>query len=116
LKATISAEWIGKDTDEKLRMLGEGPMRKPWCARVELKWKGFYRHFIDGKVDYTHANSKGSRGVFVWFIIESGYVYEMKRSLTWRSSERVFLRVRSDGTIEEGAIEDAERWLSYPLE
>lgn len=116
MKAAISVEWIGKNTDDFQRWLGEKPLRMPWCARVDLKARGFDRSFLSKKVDYIHANSKGSRGVFVWFVLESGFVYEIKRNTSWHNSERIFVRVLLDGSIQEGSKEDAERWLSDPLE
>lgn len=114
MKAVICAEWIGQDSDVLLQRLGSPPLRKPWCAEVELQRKGFSRKFLRGKIDYSMSNSKGSRGVMVWFTVESGRVYEIKRFNTWKSSTRIFLRVDSLGNIKEGNKEDAAKWLSDP--
>lgn len=116
MKATVSSEWVGKDLDDLASQIGERAIRKPWCAKVSLNRLGFSREFIKGKIDYTKSNSKQSRGVMVWFVLQHGYVYELKRNLSWKSSKRIFMRVLENGAIEEGSKQDAEKWLSNPSE
>src|SRR5262245_32437940 len=98
MKAQIKIEAIGDDTDQLLRFftsftnelvpgLGDmtfGGKPKPsyWVAQITGVHERFKyeRKFLKGKKDYTHANRKGSRGVFVYYLVESGNVYEVKRS------------------------------------
>jgi hypothetical protein len=84
------------------------PFTGPWCAKITGKdtYYGYKREFVQGKKDYTHANSKGSRGVFVYFLVESGFVYEVKGS-----RRRYFCAVLENGDIAEISKEDVEEWI-----
>jgi len=89
------------------------PLSGPWCAKItgrDSKF-GYKREFVQGKKDYTHANSKGSRGVFVFFLLESGYVYEVKGSRS-----RYFCAVTNDGEISTISKEDVEQWIETQKE
>lgn len=50
----------------------------------------FDRLFIKGRKDYSLANSTGSRGVFIYYTIEEGKFYEIKKPVTWRETDRYF--------------------------
>lgn len=72
-----------------------------WVAEItgfDEKYK-YARKFLKPKKDYSRANSKGSRGVFAEYIIESRKIYEVKASLTWRRIERYFCTVDEEGEI-----------------
>ena len=89
-------------------MIGDIKQRH-WCARltrIDQKY-GFRREFVKGRKDYAKANSVGSRGVMVWYILDPG-VYEVSSPETWKRTRRYFLRVNYDGTTEEISHEDAE--------
>lgn len=95
MKATFSLEFFGANTasiyNGYSRMLDMvqpglglktfGPMATgPWVAEVtgrHPKYK-FERIFLRPNTDYSKANSKGSRGVYRWFVLESGKLYEVK--------------------------------------
>ena len=128
MKAQIKIEAIGDDVDQTLRFftgltnglvpgLGDVTFGKPiktyWVAQitgVDLKYK-YARTFIRGKKDYTHANRKGSRGVFVYFLLESGNVYEAKKS----SKRRFFCIVDNEGDIIEVDKEYVDQWINDHL-
>lgn len=128
MKAQIKIEAIGDDVDQMLRFftgltnemvpgLGDVTFGKPaktyWVAQitgVDLKYK-YARQFLRGKKDYTHANRKGSRGVFVYYLLESGNLYEVKKS----SKRRLFCIVDDDGDIIEVDKEYVDKWINDHL-
>jgi len=92
--------------------LGDQTFGKPdhpyWVAQIidfdpHFKYK---REFIRGKKDYSEANSKGSRGVFVFYLLESGNIYEVK---TYKS--RYFCKVNQEGEIIKMTKEEVDKWL-----
>lgn len=105
----ISLEWVGASVDIGLRNLGElvdgvpGKFfRRPWVAEIvgyDRRYK-FCRSFVRGQVDYSEANSQGSRGVMLHFHVPDGAIVEMFRYCTWRRSERGFYRIVGEDWIE----------------
>lgn len=132
MKAQIKIEAVGDDVDQMLRFFstmtndlvpGLGDMTfgtnngkpKPsyWVAQiigVHPVFK-YERKFIKGKKDYSQANRKGSRGVFVYYLVESGNVYEVKRS----SKRRYFCIVDEEGSIQEVNKEYVDQWINDHL-
>lgn len=123
MKAQIKIEAIGDDVDHFLRSLqnltndlvpGLGTRTfgyKPsyWVSQIigsDPIYK-YARSFLKGKKDYAHANSKGSRGVFVYYLLESGYVYEVKRN----SKRRFFCTVDDEGDIIEVDSNFVDQWI-----
>ncbi len=129
MKASLKIEAIGDDADQMIRLwmniLNEGmpglgdmtfgkPLHSYWVAQItghDPKYK-YARQFIKGKKDYTHANSKGSRGVFIYYLLESGYVYEVKKS----SKRHFFCLVDDEGNIDEVDKDYIEQWIKDHLE
>lgn len=127
MKATITVEAIGDDQNQYFRLhrgilndgmpgLGDKVLgdikQRHWCARLtglDPKY-GFRREFVKGRKDYANANSVGSRGVMVWYILDPG-VYEVSSPETWKRTRRYFLRVNYDGTTEEISREEVEQCL-----
>jgi len=64
--------------------------------------------YLKGKKDYTDSNSTGSRGIYEWFILECGCVYEIKKPVTWKHTDMFFCYVTGDGNIQK--IEEDEIW------
>lgn len=113
----LKLEWIGEDSDaacremrKHMRNIGipgkvvseyfNNPSRKPWVARItgrhpKYNWD---RDFLDGKIDYRDANSKGSRGVYLVFHLRGGGVYEVRHYTSWSNEERYFCRIE-DGSV-----------------
>lgn len=72
-----------------------------WVAEItgpDLKYK-YARTFLKCKKEYSRSNSKGSRGVFAEYLLESGKVYEVKSQISWKNSDRYFCTVDNDGNI-----------------
>lgn len=132
MKAQIKIEAIGDDTDQLLRsftkltnsmvpgfgdMTFGNPEPSYWVAQitgVHVKYK-YERKFLKGKKDYTHANSKGSRGVFVYYLLESGNLYEVLSPVSWKRSERYFCIVTEDGEVERVDKEYVDQWIKDHL-
>jgi len=123
MKASLKIEAIGDNVDQEMRLwrniinmsapgLGDITIGKPiysyWVAQIsghDPKYK-YARQFIRGKKDYTLANSKGSRGVFIYYLLESGFVYEVKSS-----KRRYFCVVDEEGNIIEVGKEFVDQWI-----
>jgi hypothetical protein len=124
VKASLKIEAIGDNVDQMMRLWtnivneavpGLGTMTfgwKPsyWVARITgfdptYKYK---REFLRGRKDYKYANSKGSRGVFVYYILESGNIYEVKK----RSKNRFFCMVDDEGDIIHIDEDDVKQWIN----
>lgn len=86
----LKLEAIG---DDQSALLGRGSMG--WVAQLfgTSPRHGFQRSFLNGVKDYTNANSKGSRGVTLEFMLEDGPIYEVFERFTWHRSGRYFLRI-----------------------
>lgn len=75
----------------------------PWVALIKgLTGNGYFiREFIRCDVDYSRANSVGSRGVFGYYPLRSGRIYEVAARLTWKRIDQYFCYVNSnDGEIK----------------
>lgn len=86
---------------------------RPWIARLiglDPQY-GFKREFIKAQQkDYGRANSIGSRGVFLYFVLPSG-LYEVHERPTWKRTRRYFIRVE-DEKITEIEREEVAQCLS----
>lgn len=129
MKATLCLEYIGESGDAQIALYsgkldgifpglgvaafgGKNP-RKPWVAEIvgyHGKY-GFERSFLPSKRNYSRANSSGSRGVELWFVLEFGKVYEVKAPQSWRSIDRYFCRVNDDGDIIRMSKDEVGSWL-----
>lgn len=79
------------------------PPRSSWVAEItgpDEKY-GLARTFLRGKMDYSKANSKGSRGIWAEYILSQGKVYEVKSQESWGQSRRYFCTVGDEGDIIE---------------
>jgi hypothetical protein len=114
--ASLVLEWIGFDTYQEMkgfrrltnemipgagdRIIGTVPA-SAWVAELRGRHHKytFERSFLRGKIDYSKANSKGSRGVEVHFVLYPGKYYEVSNPTSWRRTDRYFCRVTDDGEI-----------------
>lgn len=75
---------------------------KPWVSRLtglDENYR-FQREFINiSQKDYSRANSKGSRGIYIYYILKDG-IYEVKRLVDWKRTRRYFIRVDEDRISE----------------
>lgn len=129
---TLSIEAIGDDLIQLFRRHGPdlagthiGPERRwrllleyerirghrPWVARVTgLRRDGsFERQFLEGRKDYSQANSVGSRGIYYHYHLPPG-LYEVNHPETWKRCRRYFARV-AGGILSEITEEEVRRCL-----
>lgn len=127
MKAVLQLELFGDNASSSIRAMESiyrsmpggkelwGPSERfprPWVAQItgkDLKYK-LKRNFLNPKKDYTHSNSKGSRGIFLVYILESGCIYEVNSQISWKNWERYFCTVDEQGDIirlEESDLDDA---------
>lgn len=130
MKATLSLEYIGEAHDARLALysgivdqvgdglgravVGNARPRKPWVAEItgrDPKF-GLRREFLPANWQRKRANGAHSRGVELWFLVESGHLYEVKAHVSWRSRDRYFCTVTDAGTIRRLSNEEAEQWLN----
>lgn len=83
------------------------PNRRAWCAKLTgLSEKfGFEREFLRARRDYSEANSKGSRGVYLYFTLYEGDIYEVHEIVSWSRDRRYFVKAVAGAVVE---IEQAE--------
>jgi hypothetical protein len=93
--------WTGVMRESGLKNLAEATFGKPsdfarWGVWeiIDGREKPVY-----GKTDYSRANSKGSRGVRIFYALESGKHYLVKAPESWGSTDVYRCRVTNDGTI-----------------
>jgi hypothetical protein len=88
---------------------------RPWVARITGcdERHGLARTFVDGQIDFTHANSTGSRGIMLYFALAPG-VYEVYARVSWTRSRRYFCQAHEDTSITEITREEVEQWLARP--
>lgn len=85
-----------------------GPSRRPWVARITAVDPAgrFEREFLDGQKDFSEANSIGSRGVYYYYHLRPGEVYEVRELVNWTKERRYFCCVEG-GRIVEMSREEA---------
>lgn len=115
MKATLSLEYIGGNTWDVLRRFEPGsdwpgPFVKKAVAQKQDGTPFF--EVIYGKRDYSKANSKGSRGVYVWYILESGWLYYVKEPRSWKSVDFYWCAVTENGDVYKMSESEAQEWLS----
>ena len=75
---------------------------RPWVARLTGldPQFGFKREFIRAQQkDYGRANSIGSRGIYLYFVLAPG-LYEVHARETWKRTRRYFVRVEDTQITE----------------
>lgn len=123
MRAVLNLELFGEDTRQLWKIykgvfevsggdfgkayfdkyIGPAPPRSSWVAEIsgpDAKY-GLKREFVKSKLDYSHANSKGSRGIFAEFLLDEGKIYEVKARTSWGRSDRYFCIVTENGDIKE---------------
>jgi len=96
---------------ERYRAILGRDKSRPWVARLLgcSEQYGFTREFIHGQIDYSRANSIGSRGVFLYFALKDG-IYEVNERTSWTKVRRYFLLVDSTEMVEVSK-EEVTQWL-----
>lgn len=111
MRATKSLEYIGEESDAYGRAANRAAKQagfdlgyksnRPWIARITGTdpTYTFAREFQTGQIDYSQANSSGSRGVYLHFFLEDG-LYEVSERLSWKRTRRYFIRVQESKISE----------------
>lgn len=129
MKATLGIEYIGERQDAELALfsaklsqvspglgravVGNTRPRKPWVAKIigrDSKF-GMQREFLPSNWSRNNANGQHSRGVYLWFVLESGQLYEVKSPVSWRNHDRYFCTVTESGDIVRLTPQEADQWL-----
>lgn len=126
MKGALSLEFIGATTwdrigqFEKLEALATGardgrhPFDRPGPCVLRLYRIGdrITHERIWGKRDYSRANSKGTRGVFIHYVLEQNKLYWVKAPQSWRSVAIYHCAVMESGDIYHLSKNEVEEWLS----
>jgi hypothetical protein len=99
---------------EALRRLFLGGFKRPWVAEITGRndQYRFDRTFLRPFRDYSRANSVGSRGIYLVYLLDQGKIYEVMEQVTWRRWDRYFCRATELGEIERMTEKGVEEWLS----
>ncbi len=86
--------------EQRLAVLTPG--RRPWVARITGldSRHGLAREFLRPLKDYRDANSTGSRGVWLTFVLRAGALYEVHELLSWQRDRRYFCHVEAGKLVE----------------
>ncbi len=119
MKGVFCAEAIGLSASKQVTYRRLGLDRelyrhwRPWLAELirPCPTFGYVREFVDAKVDYTRANSAGTRGVWFWWTLESGRFYETRYPVSWTRRAHRFLTVTSGGDVVDISEDEIRaRW------
>lgn len=130
---TLKLEAVGDNIADHLQQIRRGaelyrlpqrfrsalymPSRRPWIAEI-TEWRGgrwYDRSFLKGQKDFSEANSVGSRGVYVYYHLREGEIYEVHELLTWKASRRYFCTVR-EGQVVEMSTDEVQAALTERAE
>ncbi len=98
MKASLRLEYIGFNTLAP---------KKPWVAEIQgfdVK-HSFSRKFLNGEIDFSEANSKGSRGVWLFFLLSEDRIYQVSAFESWKSQQKYFC-MAENGVIKKIAREE----------
>lgn len=114
-------DWWGMPP-EKIRYLRSLGLRmfynQYWAAEiVGLSDRyGFERRFLEGHKDYANANALGTRGVYVYYLLEPGKLYEISAPKTRTRIDRYYCTVTEDGRKVRLTKEEVLECLKSRLE
>lgn len=129
MKTALRLEFIGASAWDALRQF-ESLERMAGIGRCDRKSRPFDRpgpcvlrcykaddgeirhEIVHGKRDYSRANSKGTRGVYLNYILEEDELYLVKSPDSWRSTSVYFAAVDTGGKVVKVTNEDALEWLN----
>lgn len=84
--------------------------QEPSVARLTYDGDKVYRTYLRPRLDYSNANSKGTRGVVFAFELYDG-IYQVLETKSWKSQRLYYLTI--DGTL---AVEITENEMLEGLE
>ncbi len=123
MKASLEIEAIGQNYIRDIRELdgfigtasGQPVDRMPYRHGVWDVTDSAHKTVL-GKWDYENANSKGSRGVYVNYILETDRLYQVAEPVSWKNSDHYFCIVDEDGDIIKLTKEYAQEWQQQRTE
>lgn len=84
-----------------------------WAAEIvglHPKFK-FNRQFLKGTIDFSRANKKASRGVFIYYTLSPGKIYEVSHPVSNKNTDRYFCRVVNNEVVRM-TVEEVTDWLN----
>jgi len=72
---------------------------------------GFTKQFLKPFVDYSNANSVGSRGATASYFLSENKLYEVQHNLNWKKQMHYFCKT-VNGKIIHLTTEEAIQWLN----
>jgi hypothetical protein len=93
----ICLESIGYNTI----VTADNKPNRAWIAEIvgiHPKWK-FTRKFKRGKRDFTHASRNASRGVYFYYVLQPGTIYEISNPLSNKNTDRYFCRIENEEEV-----------------
>lgn len=88
---------------------------RPWVAEIvglHPRYR-FERRFLGHKTDYRQTSGTRNRGVWFWWTLESGHVYEVSYRTSWGSGyQRRFITVTEHGEITDLNEKEVREWLA----
>lgn len=67
---------------------------------------------VIGNRDYSRSNGKGSRGVYVNYVLAENILYFVRSPVSWKRVDEYFCAVDTQGSIYRLSAEEAKEWLS----
>ena len=85
---------------------------KYWVAQItgfcsKFKYK---REFLPFKKDYSKSNSTGTRGVYAYYILKEGCLYEVSEPTSWNNINRYFCKIEN-GELVKLSKGEVDEWL-----
>ena len=114
----LKLEAIGYETGNWIRavsLLFDGEdykPRRPWVAKIigeDPKYK-YKRSFIRHRVSFEEASKSGNRGVYFFYDLSPGHIYEVHQLVSNKNSCRYFCRVE-DSELIDLTEEEVKTWL-----
>lgn len=123
MKTVFAAEALGLSPAEHRRADAVGHLRReqrntrPRVSELTgLFGRGFARRELRPKEDWSQSNSRGTRGVWLYWTLTAGPVYEAFYRTTWKSPHLTrYLYVTADGDLMDATEEEVRKWLSHLL-
>lgn len=120
MKTVLRAEAIGLSPDEaRFARRADALHRARWEAQPRvaeltgLMGRGFHRTYLTPKEDWSQANSRGTRGVWLYWTLTAGPVYEARYRTSWTTACHRYLYVTADGDLHDATEKEVRMWLSH---